>query len=300
MAQAGGVCRADERLPAQDTVVSDKLNLVDFHDGHLSVSADNILLVELLQLVGTEAGFEVVTFGDHDTQTSSWSFSNLPLAEAIEILLSRTSAMISYGGDIDSSGEPSVAAVYLLGPRPTETNTAAAGTQGSFDSADRFNTTEPNLANQILADQARYGDLQDRMQAIDRLAGLADDVTVTILVFSLQHDPDPSVRARAVTALEQIGGEVAATGLETGLGDGYPSVRMKVVQALGNVHDERVPLWLGQTLFGDSSVDVRLNAVQAMAQQGGDTARLFLEAAAEDSSSVVSEAALGLLGGPRD
>ena len=72
-------------------------------------------------------------------------------------------------------------------------------------------------------------------------------------MFSLQHDPDPTVRARAVTALEQIGGEVAATALETGLGDDNPSVRRIVVQALGNVQDERVSLWLGQILIGDPS-----------------------------------------------
>ena len=98
-----------------------------------------------------------------------------------------------------------------------------------------------------------------------------------------------------MTVLERIGGEVAATALETGLGDDIPSVRMKVVQALGNVQDERVSLWLAQVLMGESIADVRLKAVQAMAQQGGDTARLFLEVAAEDSSSVVSDAALGLL-----
>ncbi len=209
------------------------------------------------------------------------------------------SVIISYRSDSDVSDELSVATVYLLGQQSALSNTAAEETQECSVFADCFNTVEPNLANQILMDQIRYSDLQDRVQAIDRLAGLTDDITVTALVFSLQHDPSPTVRARAVTMLERIGGEVAATGLETGLGDDIPSVRMKVVQALGNVQDERVSLWLGQMLMGDPSADVRLMAVQAIAQQGGDTARLFLEAAAEDSSSVVSEATLGLLE-PRD
>ena len=111
-----------------------------------------------------------------------------------------------------------------------------------------------------------------------------------------RYDPVPAVRVRAVTALEQIGGEVAATALETGLGDAYPSVRMKVVQPLGSVQDERVSLWLAQSLMGEPSADVRLKAVHSMARQGGDTARVFLEAAAEDSSNEVSEAALALLG----
>jgi hypothetical protein len=47
--------------------------------------------------------------------------------------------------------------------------------------------------------------------------------------------------------------------------------------------------------MGDSNAEVRLQAVHTIAHQSGDTARIFLEAAAGDSSNLVSAAAVRLL-----
>jgi HEAT repeat protein len=80
-----------------------------------------------------------------------------------------------------------------------------------------------------------------------------------------------------------------------GLGDSDTTVRKKVVQTFAKINDERIPLWLGQVLMGDPDSEVRLEAVQAVARKEGDIAGIFLQAATGDSSSAVSEAALGLL-----
>jgi hypothetical protein len=72
-------------------------------------------------------------------------------------------------------------------------------------------------------------------------------------------------------------------------------VRMKVMQALAKIDDERIPLWLGQVLMGDPSPEVRLEALRAVAQKEGDVAKIFIDAATDDSSKLVSEAALQLI-----
>ena len=280
----GGTCLAANDSSAMNSTNTEKIsNQVDLHDGRLSVSVKNISIVTLMQLVGAEANFVVIAYGDLDGQTGSWSFSDLPLAEAIRKLLRDTNTVITYRPGSHSDSEPGVSKIYLL------------GSSSANVSAIRVKTVEPGLDSQLRLDQAQASNLQDRLAAIDRTEGLADEITLENLTFTLRHDPDPEVRIRAISALEDLGGSSAATALEAGLGDSDTAVRKKVVQTLGKIDDKRIPLWLGQVLMGDSVPAVRLEAVQAVARKEGDIARIFLEAATGDSSSDVSEAALGLL-----
>jgi hypothetical protein len=257
-------------------------NSVDFRDGRLSISAQNISIAALMQLVGAEANFDVVTYGDLDGQTGSWSFSDLPLNVAIRKLLRDTNTIITYGPGSHSGAEPRMSKIYLLGSSSTKVDPI------------RVKTVEPGLDSQLRLDQAQASDLQSRLAAIDRSEGLTDEITLENLAFALRHDPDPEVRIRAVSALEGIGGSAAVTALEAGIGDSDTAVRKKVVQTFGKINDDRIPLWLGQVLMGDPEPEVRLEAIQAIARKDGDIAKIFLQAATGDSSSLVSEAALRL------
>ena len=244
LAESASLANDDSFLESAAAPV--KFNQVDYRDGRLTLSITNMSIVDLMQLIGTKANFKVVAYGDIRHQTGYWSFSNLLLDEAIKTLLRDTNAIVTYNRMNDVSNELRVSKIYLLGTESNETNLV------------RINTVEPNLGTQLLVDQIQIDDSQDRVAAIESLQGLTDELTVTNLVFSLEHDPDPVVRSHAVTALEQIGGGVAVTALEAGLGDDDSSVRIKVVQALGKLDDERISLWLGQIIMSDSSVDVRL------------------------------------------
>ena len=279
-----GVCFATDDSPGMENsnapVIS---NPVDFHGGRLSVSVKDISIVALMQLVGAEANFDVVAYGDLDGQTGSWSFSDLPLTEAIGKLLRDTNSIVTYRTGSHSDAEPRMSKIFLLGSGSTKVNPI------------RIQTVEPGLDNQLRLDQAQADELQNRLAAIDRSEGLTDDITLENLAFALQHDPDPEVRIRAITALDDIGGSTAVTALVAGLGDSDTTVRKKVVQTFATINDERIPLWLGQVLMGDPDPEVRLEAVQAVARKEGDIARIFLQAATGDSSSAVSEAALGFL-----
>jgi len=256
---------------------------VDFRNGRLSVSAKQVPVVDLMQRIGDEVGFEVTAYGDFIDQSISMSFSEVQLAKAVRRLLRNTSAVVSYSNSSGSDEAPAISRIYLLGASSATVNPI------------RIETLEPGLAAESRLDQIQSDDSEARIASIDRAEGLADEITLENLSFSLRHDPDPEVRLRAISALEQIGGSTAVDALESGLGDDRIEVRKKVVQTLGNIDDDRIPLWLGQVLMGDPSAEVRLVAVQSIARKEGDIARIFLEAATGDSSSDVSNAALGLL-----
>ena len=274
---------ANDSMSPQYPLNPEEKMLIDFNKGLLTVSASNISLAELMSAIGKKVGFDVTVFGSLDKQMDSWSFSNLLLTEAIKKIIYGSSAIIIYSRGNDLSNEPDIKTVYLLG---ATTNN---------EKAIHFNLVEPTLSNQLLVDQIQPEDTLERVEVIDRLDGLADEITVNSLVFSLKHDPDPVVRNRAVTALEQIGGSIAATALEAGMGDSNSSVRVNVVQSLAKIQDDRTTLWLGEMLMREQSPYVRLHTVKAIAQKKGDTARIFLEAATGDSSSEVSKAAARLL-----
>jgi hypothetical protein len=277
------VFSAENNLSVENTIVSEKSVRVDFHNGRLSVSVKESSIVELMQIVAEKAGFEVIVYGDFSNQVASETFSELELSVAIRKLLRNTNAIISYRDGPGPDNEPSVSRIFLLGSGSAKVNPI------------RIRAVEPGLDNQLRLDQAQTVDVQSRLAAIDRAEGLSDDIKLENLAFALQHDPDPEVRIRAITALEDIGGSTAVTALVAGLGDSDATVRKKVVQTFAKINDERIPLWLGQVLMGDPDPEVRLEAVQAVARKDGDIARIFLQAATNDSSSAVSEAALGLL-----
>jgi hypothetical protein len=288
-------------LSGQGTINIEQSDQVDFADGRITVSTGKISLIELMKIMGSRAGFKIISFGDVDIDTGPWSFSDLPLARAIEKVLDGTNAIIAYHDDDSSVHKPEISTVYILGSRNGESSPSqivifdtGLGSQVPDQSSEI--ATHQALTDELILEQTLSGKSQDRIDAIERLQGLSDELTMAHLRFALQHDPDPEVRIRAVSALEQIGGSTAATALQHGLGDDNSSVRINVVKTLGKTHDERVPLWLGQILMGDSNAEVRLQAVHTIANQEGDTARIFLEAAADDSSNQVSAAAVRLLG----
>ena len=277
-------CLSADELSFQSTHISPGLNEVDYRDGRLTLSASNTTLVELMLLIGARADFDVVIYGDITRQTETWSFFDMPLAEAIEELLGEYSAMVSYRQGKEDNNAPRISRVYLL------------GTESDGEDLIHINRVEPTLDNRLLMAQAQGGSLRDRLTGIDRLQGLTDEFTVKNLAFSLKHDPDPEVRSRAATALGEIGGVFAASALEAGLGDEHASVRIDVVQALAGLDDERISLWLGQIIMGDSSTAVRLEALRTMALYDTKLNRIFLQAATADKSQSVRDVAVKLLG----
>ena len=97
-------------------------------------------------------------------------------------------------------------------------------------------------------------------------------------------------------ALRDIGGDPAISALEAGLGDEDPEVRIKVMNSLGRIGDQRAIMWLGQAIMGDPEPEVRFEAVLALEGHKGGAVEAFITAAAEDDSQIVQKAAEWLAG----
>ncbi len=107
----------------------------------------------------------------------------------------------------------------------------------------------------------------------------------------LQQDDDPSARLQAINELSTIGGAEASEALAKGLGDSDPSIRIEVVRSLGSVGAENAIPTLAQVLYSDPDSDVRLAAVQTIAEQDSEVAKIFLKVAIEDKDETVREVA---------
>ncbi len=107
----------------------------------------------------------------------------------------------------------------------------------------------------------------------------------------LQQDDDPSARLQAINELSTIGGAEASEALTNGLGDSDPAIRIEVIRSLGSVGADKAIPTLAQVLYSDPDSDVRLAAVQTIAEQNSEVAKLILKVAIEDKDETVREVA---------
>jgi HEAT repeat protein len=129
------------------------------------------------------------------------------------------------------------------------------------------------------------------MRAIDAVERYESSPAIDMLADALRYDADAAVRAHAAIALSSIGGDDVVQALEAGLGDRSEEVRAEVLHGLGMVGGERATLAIAQALFSSAELELRAVAVEALAAQGTEQARLFLEAALEDEHEAVREQA---------
>lgn len=125
------------------------------------------------------------------------------------------------------------------------------------------------------------------------MAGHAAD---PVAARALLHDPDPSVRATALGALERLG-RLAAIDLADALRDPAPSVRRRALEAGARLPGDRPPSLL--PLLGDEDPTVVEVAAWAAGEReppepGAVTALIPL--ATEHADALVREAAVAALG----
>lgn len=108
------------------------------------------------------------------------------------------------------------------------------------------------------------------------------------------NDPDDEVRAKAATALGQLGDRRAAGYLlERLLGDPAPFVRARIATALGQFNDPEVVDRLVRAL-GDPAWWVRLRSVEALEHIGGDAEGPLLGALDDTDPEIRIRAAVAL------
>lgn len=150
----------------------------------------------------------------------------------------------------------------------------------------------PELTPTVIATLAD-ADWHVRRAACDAAAG--DERASGALVRALV-DPHPSVRGRALVALERLIGDALDQILEQQLSSSAAPLRRALVEILGRRGHTASLL----RLVSDPSVDVRLALVHALAADDSDAARAALDYLRADDDLAVRHAVTTLLGADDD
>lgn len=226
----------------------------------LSVDVHGVPLVDVLRVIGKQAGVVVTIRGDVSAPVTQ-SFAGLPLDEGIRRLAGRHALVLSYGPSGDRAGADVLTSVWVSGSSSAE--------QGSTGIDEGGRAAEPDAP---------------RAPASPR-----DKTAAAELARTLSGDPDPIVRALAVAALGQVGKGEAAAALIAALGDRSISVRIQAVRTLRWLEGARAVWALGGVLIGDPDPRVRRVVARELAALHGEEVRWALEAAASDPDEAVRQ-----------
>ncbi len=271
---------------------------VRIDSGLLSLHSRDAPLAEVLAEISRQAGIELVVEVELGYPVSK-SFSNEPLARALQRLLSGTNYIMVYGPSGDAVSPPYPVALRIYGISSGARSSAGAPAyEGGVDLSQEAAIARravtlnlgpiPDRISGLFEDLAEL-DRDQRRYAMEGLAELGDFAAVEVLRHFLALDPDPAVRGEAALALRSIGGEAASEALELGLGDVDPDVRFQVVEAIGEAAGFRATLALGQVFFGETDPQIRMSAIAGLSQTRSEAALAFLEAAAQDPHEQVRD-----------
>jgi len=126
---------------------------------------------------------------------------------------------------------------------------------------------------------------------VNKLQGLNDPITISQLSNSLREEESYQARIRAATLLEEIGTARAKEAVVDALGDDNSIVRARVIKLLEKRTDAQSTLLLGQAIHGDPDAQVRLAALQVLANRKDEIARVFINSALQDRDNRVVELA---------
>ncbi len=229
---------------------------VAVHEGRVTLEVVDAPAGEVVAAIAEHAGFTVRGARALE-RTITQSFSGEPVARAVRRVLGSTSVVMIHGPGPDAA----LREVWIYGPggaAPVAVATARPAT-----------VPQP----QPVADP-RIEELRDQLRQEDEMER----------------------RRFAVLRLAQLQGEGVVPALAEGMADSHPEVRMEVARALSTREGELAVMTLGQAVFGDGDDRVRITAVQALGQVGGEAARAILEeVAAKDPAPSVRDSAQATL-----
>lgn len=172
----------------------------------------------------------------------------------------------------------------------------AVSSVGKIFQQGQFKSVTPALEN-VLQDPS----LTIRRNAAQLLVGVEDNNRLVSTFSKILKDPDEYMRATAIQALEEIGGEIATSALTIAVKDKSEQVRELAVQAIGRIGNASVvPILLG-TLNFDESAGVRQSAAEALGKLGDSSIhkqllRILKNPEEEESVRAAISRALGKVG----
>jgi len=148
-----------------------------------------------------------------------------------------------------------------------------------------------SLARTALLDPKHAKDV--RRAAVEPWKVKGDAAAVKLLL-DVPIADDGALRGALVNALSKLSGTPAFDALVAQLPKARPEMRAVAAWALGKSTHEKA-MSLLETLIGDREIDVRIAALEGVADRGGDEARAILAQAAQKGEDEAAGAAVGLL-----
>jgi hypothetical protein len=265
-------------------------------DGRLSVRVDEVPLDAVLEAIAAQTEVAITIRGDPGTVRPQ-AFADLLLEAGIRRLAGERGLMMVFARPDDRSEPGRLREVRVYADLRSDDLARPHGpltrTLGRL-AKERPPAPEPP-SYQDLAKK----DKSERLAAIRGLARQKDEAAIEVLGALLAHDPDGTVRRIAATALGNIGGEDAATALESALADQDVEVRIQAMRGIYVIGHEAAAESLGELALGDADPELRRQAVHLLATLRSDEARSTIDLAASDPADSVRQAAEEVLTHPR-
>ena len=262
---------------------------VNYSGGKLSVVAEGVPLSHVLREVSLRTAIEVS--GAQDLRKPvSVNFSGVPVAQALETLLAGTSYAL-YGNFAPGPGMRHGRVVILTGKpaapieRPAVAVAAVAPASVTLTPAQRSAARTGLMSQNPVEQDAGFTQLAhaDPKEVLDAL----EDVIA---------NGEGLARLRALQFLDQdsrIDPAASLAALRGALNDQDPTLRDYSIQALGR-HEGSESMDILRQLFTDGDASVRLSVVESVGQR--EDARPLLQQASSDPDQAVSSLANELLG----
>ena len=224
---------------------------LEINDGMLSLQSDGAALDHVIRNIGQLAGFKTILADDFDkTALVNVSFENIAVEEAVERLIKNKNRIILYAKSSKETEKRIISQVWLLG------------------SGDPSNA---NILNENQAISIIQGDTLSEENINDHKMGR--------LIKILKDSQQTKVRAMAASALGALENENAVSALQSVLLDRDSLVRSEAISALGRIGGQQAVMTLGNLLLNTAiSVEERVNAAEALWQEGSGAANGYLSA----------------------
>lgn len=239
-------------------------NTVRCAGGLLSVKAQNITLVELLNEAARQCGFTVVSYVALE-QRLSLEFHGLTLAQGLRRILGNRSHALKYAPTMSGRRLATVARAETLWILPqADEKYSAPSAIPATPGGGGFFRHDPSIDVSRLGSILSNGNVEDREQAAMALGKRGHASALAPLKQALA-DNNAEVREAAIASLAEIGSTDAAQALAVALHDGDPRVREQAVDALGDVGGQVATDLLQQALM-DEVAFVRQAASEMLEQ----------------------------------
>lgn len=271
---------------------------VNLQRGTLSVHLSNMPLVDILKIIGGEAGFRLMMVGSGKSRITQ-DFSNLPLSEGIRRLVGNRSVAMMYRivDAPDNRKElQDIKEVWVF-------DAVGAAAEGPVSDV-REEARKIDVAV-LLTEKEPPNDLKEKKPVKPDAGGFKAAATyppfdkesdVGYWAERLISSDDLSGREQAITELERIGSDDAVAAIGIAFADDDVELRRHAVESLGRMDNDNVVQLLGQALLGDRDPSVRLSSVRCFADQNSEVSRAFLNTALADEDKKVQAMARQALG----